>query len=323
MNSRNRQPKARVLSGDGQRVPDSPEGVADKADGGVRGCGQHAANKERSAASMDGPRNDGTPEGPENRQLSALDVVTETAKDRPNSTTGLDGRDNEDITDGILRREAHTYDRLDRGRPSSQHLYRPIVDNSKGRPANRDTDTNSKPSTSYASRSPHGATSPLYDTCAVEVLPSAAGSESSRPFLHKGGKHFQENADDIIELQSDAENAATSPEESQNKSNAKKDKPEITNIPNTNFAIACMVAMCFNLPFGVLAMYFSLRAVKAYQDGRAKLGEKRSRWSIVLSLLGITITTVIISSVVLYTATQGHKRISRNKAYGSKSGLNL
>ena len=132
-----------------------------------------------------------------------------------------------------------------------------------------------------------------------------------------------ENADDIIELHNDDIAAATSTEENQNQRNTNKEIPEITNIPNTNFAIACMVAMCFNLPFGVLAMYFSLRAVKAYQDGRAKLGEKRSRWSIVLSLLGITITTVIVSSVVLYIATQGQKRISRHRAYSTKGGLNL
>ena len=344
------------LSDDGQRVHDSADGVADRTEGGMGSCGQRAPGKESSANHMKAPISNRKSEGAENTQRHAADAVTENSKDRQNSSTGFGRLDegNLDKTDGILgRREANNYECLDRGRDSSQHLYRPIIENSKPRTAGRatnnskpsassastnratsplydscavevlptDTD-NSKPSTSCAPA--NGATSPIYDSCAVQVLPAGSAKSESHPFLQQPSRqnHFAENADDIIELQSD-DQAVSSREESQNKFNAKRENPEMTNVPNTNFAIACMVALCFNLPFGVLAMYFSLRAVKAYQEGRAKLGERRSRWSIVVSLLGITITTVIVSSVVLYIATLGQRRISRHRVYGSKSGLNL
>ncbi|KAL8606973.1 hypothetical protein ACOMHN_041362 [Nucella lapillus] len=98
---------------------------------------------------------------------------------------------------------------------------------------------------------------------------------------------------------------------------------EVTHIPNTNFAIACMVTLCFNLPLGVVAVYLSLTAARAFRDGQAKQGHKRSRWSIVCSLLGIAFTTVLVSSIVLYIAMQGQRRISQYRAYSVKAGLSL
>ena len=316
---------AALLSDDGQRVSKRAEGVAERTEGGVAVLGQTMAGKERSTANTNAPISNRNSDGGENLEGNAADAVMEDSKQRQSSATAIarSEEDREDKTDGVLQKEANDYERLDRGRLPSQHLYRPITDNSKAGPTRRVTDC-SKPPPPYASAS--GATSPLYDSCAVDVLPANCAKSESQPFLQQPprGSHLPENADDIIELHNDDIVAATtSTEENQNQRNTNKEIPEITNIPNTNFAIACMVAMCFNLPFGVLAMYFSLRAVKAYQDGRAKLGEKRSRWSIVLSLLGITITTVIVSSVVLYIATQGQKRISRHRAYGTKGGLNL
>ena len=315
---------AALLSDDGQRVSKRAEGVTERTEGGVAVLVQTMADKERSTAKTNAPISNRNSEGGENLETNPTDAVMEDSKQRQNSTTAFarSEEDREDKTDGVLQKEANDYERLDRGRLPSQHLYRPITDNSKAGPTRRITDC-PKPPPPYASAS--GATSPLYDSCAVDVLPANCAKSESQPFLQQPPKrsHLPENADDIIELHNDDIAAATSTEENQNQRNTNKEIPEITNIPNTNFAIACMVAMCFNLPFGVLAMYFSLRAVKAYQDGRAKLGEKRSRWSIVLSLLGITITTVIVSSVVLYIATQGQKRISRHRAYSTKGGLNL
>nr|KAG5709453.1 hypothetical protein BaRGS_023135 [Batillaria attramentaria] len=184
------------------------------------------------------------------------------------------------------------------------------------------------PAEKWSPGSADGVSPPAYDSFGVSFSPPPPPPpHEKRPLLQQPLTHpYITNADDIIELQSDVPTTSQNPELSQNQQNAKKEKyikPEVTDIPNTNFAIACMVALCFNLPVGVVAMYCSLRAVKAYQDGKRKLGERRSRWSIIFSLLGITITTVIISSVVLWIAVQGQKRISRHKAYGTKSGLNL
>ncbi|CAG5132701.1 unnamed protein product [Candidula unifasciata] len=79
-------------------------------------------------------------------------------------------------------------------------------------------------------------------------------------------------------------------------------KPELLSIPQTNFAIGVLVMCCFNPPFGLLALYFSLRSAAAYRDGDKTKGAWFARTSIVVSLLGIMLTMVIITSVVLYIA---------------------
>ncbi|XP_076446271.1 uncharacterized protein LOC143283786 [Babylonia areolata] len=225
---------------------------------------------------------------------------------------------NNDKSDGGLRKTGNKNERFPSGASTSQHQHHPTSNKPGTRPATASITSNtsaSNPSTS--SRQSQGATPPLADStvCTKQVKPNSFSPSKRNQLSH--------HDDDIIELQTDVKSGGSSQEEKQNKNNTRKEVPEVTEIPNTNFAIACMVALCFNLPFGILAMYFSLKAVKAFQEGRAKLGERRSRWSIVLSLLGITITTVIISSVVLYTAMQGQKRISRHKSYGTRNGLNL
>ncbi|PVD37776.1 hypothetical protein C0Q70_00377 [Pomacea canaliculata] len=172
---------------------------------------------------------------------------------------------------------------------------------------------------------------PSYDDCKVTFSGAITPEKPEKRPLPQDSPSkckMEECVFDVIELQKDSTGKAPSPVRNDVKDGTKKEEKvtpfkAMSDIPNTNFAIACMVALCFNLPFGILAMYFSLRAVRAYQEGRHDMGERRSRFSIVLSLLGITITTVIISSVVLYIAIQGQKRISRHRAYQSKGGLNL
>lgn len=78
--------------------------------------------------------------------------------------------------------------------------------------------------------------------------------------------------------------------------------PELLSIPQTNFAIGLLVMCCFNPPFGMLALYCSLKAAAAYRDGDKVRGAWFARTSIVISLLGIMITMVIITSVVLCIA---------------------
>lgn len=92
----------------------------------------------------------------------------------------------------------------------------------------------------------------------------------------------------------------------------KTDKSEVAAIPQTNFAIGLLVLCCFNLPFGALAIYFSLKAAAAYRDGEKEKGASRSRLSIMCSLFGIMVTMVLVSSVVVYIAVNKHSnRIQR------------
>lgn len=233
--------------------------------------------------------------------------VDNTGVETPHSATPSSDAD----TDSLPRTGENNYDKLDLKRPTSQHLYRPILGGATNGGAGASVPGSTRP---LPLDSP-----PAYNSCSEHAPPPLP--QEMRPLLPKPGASNADNADVIV---------VCPPSDAQSKPNEKKQvtikadkKPEVTDIPNTNFAIACMVTLCFNLPLGIAAMYFSLRAVKAYQDGKRKLGESRSRWSIVLSLLGITITTVIISSVVLWIAVQGQKRISRHKAFGNKSGLNL
>ncbi|BFZ21812.1 hypothetical protein BsWGS_24851 [Bradybaena similaris] len=85
-------------------------------------------------------------------------------------------------------------------------------------------------------------------------------------------------------------------------STAAEATPELLSIPQTNFAIGLLVMCCFNPPFGILALYCSLKAAAAYRDGDKIRGAWFARTSIVVSLLGIMITMVIITSVVLCIA---------------------
>ncbi|KAI8761162.1 hypothetical protein BgiMline_033455 [Biomphalaria glabrata] len=103
-----------------------------------------------------------------------------------------------------------------------------------------------------------------------------------------------------------------------------KADPTITKvepIPQTNFAIAMLVMFCFNLPFGALALYFSLRAAAAYRDGDKSKGAFRSRASILLSLFGIMLTMVIVCSVVTYIAVHKHSKRSQRKPNASALGF--
>ena len=161
--------------------------------------------------------------------------------------------------------------------------------------------------------------------------------------------HVTDNADDIVELPDDTDKTATGRQENgQGLTDQQRTDDDLRmdrnlgdrpggqageaedggaetrgDVPNTHLLMACLVCLCFNLPLGIVAMYLSLRAAQAFRAGHDKLGLRRSRCSVLVSLLAIAVTTVIVSSVVFYMATQGHKRISRQRAYGTKSGLSL
>lgn len=230
------------------------------------------------------------------------------------------------------------YESLERGGVGSPHVYRPIVPKCaiSIQPGNGGRGLHI-----HTCPLPAEVTTSARDACAVQLI-------SFGPVTgpRQGRRRVEGSSDDIVELRGDAagtpsrvlqaESACGFPQCCGKKKSEtkKKEKSEAQilsstqplsyeNIPNTHFAIACMVALCFNLPLGVIAMYLSLRAVTAFQEGRPKLGQTRSRWSIILSLLGITVTTLIVSSVVFYIATKGHRSISLTKSYGGKTGFNL
>ena len=86
-----------------------------------------------------------------------------------------------------------------------------------------------------------------------------------------------------------------------------EDRINITNsyqpamfVPDTNLTLACLVFFCFNLPLGAIAMYLSLSAAKAYRDGEEKVGEKKAKYSVLVSLFSIVSTVLIVMSIVLW-----------------------
>ncbi|XP_059177181.1 uncharacterized protein LOC131956665 [Physella acuta] len=98
-------------------------------------------------------------------------------------------------------------------------------------------------------------------------------------------------------------------------------KPELTAIPQTNFAIGLLVTCCFNLPFGLLALYFSLRAAAAYRDGQNERGAIRAKVSIFLSLMGIMLTMILVSSYVVYIAVHKHSNRGQRRPNASALGF--
>ena len=80
--------------------------------------------------------------------------------------------------------------------------------------------------------------------------------------------------------------------------------PTVEEVPNTNILVACLITVCFNLPLGVLAVYYSLMAAKAYRDGMRKKGARRARIAMWINLFAIVVTVLIVMSVVLWMAVR-------------------
>lgn len=71
---------------------------------------------------------------------------------------------------------------------------------------------------------------------------------------------------------------------------------------DTNMAIAMFVMCCFNLPLGLIASILSYYSMKAYDEKDAKKGLNYARTSIIFSLFGIMITTLIVTFVIFIQA---------------------
>lgn len=77
---------------------------------------------------------------------------------------------------------------------------------------------------------------------------------------------------------------------------------------DTNLTLACLVFFCFNLPMGAVAMYLSLSAAKAYRDGEEKVGEKKAKYSVFVSLFSIVTTVLVVMAIVLWVVVDSQNR---------------
>ena len=83
---------------------------------------------------------------------------------------------------------------------------------------------------------------------------------------------------------------------------------KLRRVPDTNLTLAALTCLCFNLPFGVIAMYLSLSAAKAYRDGKTERGDFRANASVLLSLFSIVSTVLIVMSIVLWIAMDAQSK---------------
>ena len=83
---------------------------------------------------------------------------------------------------------------------------------------------------------------------------------------------------------------------------------KIRRVPDTNLTLSTLVCLCFNLPLGVIAMYLSLTAAKAYRDGKNDKGDCRANASVLISLFSIVSTVLIVMSIVLWIAVDAQSK---------------
>ena len=85
-------------------------------------------------------------------------------------------------------------------------------------------------------------------------------------------------------------------------------KSKVHQVPDTNFILATLVCLCFNLPIGGVAMYLSLTAAKAYRDGKTEKGDFRVYVSVLLSLFSIVSTVLIVMAIVLLMVIENQSK---------------
>ena len=91
-----------------------------------------------------------------------------------------------------------------------------------------------------------------------------------------------------------------SPKSEERNEQKSKTKTPASYVPDTNFSLACLVCLCFNLPLGAVAMYLSLSAARLYRDGKVEKGKRRAHFSVFLSLFSIVTTVLIVMAIVLW-----------------------
>ena len=91
---------------------------------------------------------------------------------------------------------------------------------------------------------------------------------------------------------------------------------EPPSIPQTYLALSLLVALFFNLPFGLLGACVSLTARRAYVSGRARAGDCRARWALTIDLLGMLVSALIVIVLVhlwLYRPTENDDTLTREE----------
>lgn len=69
----------------------------------------------------------------------------------------------------------------------------------------------------------------------------------------------------------------------------------------TNYiGLAVVVLICFNLPFGVIAVLLSIKSNKEFEAGNFEGGRYKGRLSMIVSVTGISITLVTIILVIFW-----------------------
>ncbi|KAL8616070.1 hypothetical protein ACOMHN_064620 [Nucella lapillus] len=72
--------------------------------------------------------------------------------------------------------------------------------------------------------------------------------------------------------------------------------------PRHYMGLAVVVLVCFNIPFGLLALLLSLRASKDFQKGHRSLARAKGKLSMVCSVLGIVSTMTAVFLIIFWPA---------------------
>ena len=74
------------------------------------------------------------------------------------------------------------------------------------------------------------------------------------------------------------------------------------NQPETYFVLSSVVTVCFNCPLGMIALFCSWDAKRAFDRGDMKIGRGRAKWAFFLSMFSMVLTVGVVMAVVFYVA---------------------
>ena len=72
--------------------------------------------------------------------------------------------------------------------------------------------------------------------------------------------------------------------------------------PQSYFVMSFLVTLFFNLPLGALALFFSCKALKAFDNRECKRGRYHAKIAFSLAILGIVVSSITAMLVVFYFA---------------------
>lgn len=77
---------------------------------------------------------------------------------------------------------------------------------------------------------------------------------------------------------------------------------ESPNKPRNYIGLAVVVLVCFNPPFGIIAILFSVKSNKDFLNGRFVTSRRKGKASCVFSVIGIVSTLTTIFTVIFWPA---------------------